>query len=389
MDEYHIKGNEIMEYEAVTRSGQICSLEIKNRISLSPMEKNWCDRLGNPGQNYVDYYALRARHGVGSMNFEVTYIDARSRGNLFQLGLWSDDNIPGHSRLNKAVQAHGCRTVAELNHGGRNANTHRTGLQPVGPSNNPFPMVGGHELHALSVDEIRDVVASYRAGARRAAEAGYDMISIHGAYGYLITNFLSLIHNTRTDDYGGSDENRWWFLIEVHQAMREEVGSGMLIGVRLSTREEIEGGYDVDYTIRLIRHLETLELDFVDISTGLYESIETLIQPMAVEQGCLMPLAHQVKQAVSIPVIGAGRVNDIAKANAIVAQGDSDYVHMGRAFHADPEILSKSLASRRDEIVSCIACNKCCMELFVNKPSVCTVNPVAGKERALTSAAHA
>ncbi len=379
-----------MEYEAVTQSGQIGSLEIKNRISLSPMEKNWCDRLGNPGQNYVDYYELRAKHGVGSMNFEATYIDARGRGNLHQLGLWSDENIPGHSRLNKAVQAYGCRTVAELNHGGRNANTHRTGLQPVGPSNNPFPMVGGHELHALTVDEIRDVVDGFRAGARRAAEAGYDMISIHGAHGYLITNFLSLIHNARTDEYGGSDENRWRFLIEVYQAMRDEVGSGMPIGVRLSAREEIQGGYDVEYTIRLIRKLEGLGLDFVDISTGLYESIETLIQPMDVEQGCLMPLARQVKQAVSIPVVGAGRVNDIAKANAIVAQGDCDYVHMGRAFHADPEILSKSLGGRRDEIVSCIACNKCCMELFVNKPSVCTVNPVAGKERALalTPAAH-
>ncbi|MEM6461072.1 MAG: NAD(P)/FAD-dependent oxidoreductase [Pseudomonadota bacterium] len=370
-----------MGYEHINRPGEIGSLEIKNRISLSPMEKNWCDRLGNPEQNYVDYYELRARHGVGSMNFEATYVDARGRGNLYQLGLWCDDNIPAHKRLNEAVQAHGCRTSAELNHGGRNCNTHRTGLQPVGPSNSPFAMVGGHELHALTVAEIADVIDGYRQGARRAAEAGYDMITIHGAHGYLITNFLSYANNTRTDIYGGSDENRWRFLIEVYQAMRDEVGSEMPIGVRLSAQEEMEGGYEIDYAIRLITRLETLGLDFVDISTGRYENIETLIQPMDLLSGVLMPLARQVKDAVGIPVFSAGRVDDIADADAIVESGDCDFVHMGRAFHADPEILSKTLSRRQDEVVSCIACNKCCMQLFMNKPSVCTVNPAAGRER--------
>ncbi len=370
-----------MAYEAITQPGQIGSLEIRNRVSLSPMEKNWCDRLGNPGQNYIDYYALRAEHGVGTMNFEATYIDARGRGNLFQLGLWSDDNIPAHQALNAAVQAHGCRTSAELNHGGRNANTHRTGLQPVGPSNLPFPMVGGHELHALTTDEIADVVKSFAAGARRAAEAGYDMITIHGAHGYLITGFLSYVSNLRSDQYGGSDENRWRFLIEIYQAMRSEVGKDMPIGVRLSAREGLDGGYEVDYIVRLVRHLETLGLDFADISTGRYENIESLIQPMDMVPGVLMPLARQVKEGVNIPVIGAGRVDDIAGADAMVAGGNCDFIHMGRAFHADPEILSKSLARRQDEVISCIACNKCCMELFVNKPSVCTVNPAAGRER--------
>ena len=373
-----------MDYEHVTRPGQIGSLETKNRISLSPMEKNWCDRLGNPGQNYIDYYAERAKHGVGSMNFEATYIDARGRGNLFQLGLWCDDNIPAHKRLNQAIHAFGCRTSAELNHGGRNSNTHRTGLQPVGPSNSPFPMVGGHELHALTIDEIADVVDSYRRGARRAAEAGYDMITIHGAHGYLVTNFLSYLNNTRTDAYGGSDENRWRFLTEIYQAMRDEVGSAMPIGVRLSAQEEMEGGYEIDYIIRLIKQLETLGLDFGDISTGRYENIETLIQPMDTHSGVLMPLARQVKEAVGIPVFCAGRVDAIGDADAILARGDCDFVHMGRAFHADPEILSKSLSSREDEIVNCIACNKCCMQLFMNKPSVCTVNPAAGQERLAT-----
>ncbi|MEM7442392.1 MAG: NAD(P)/FAD-dependent oxidoreductase [Pseudomonadota bacterium] len=370
-----------MAYESITSPGQLGKLEIPNRITLSPMEKNWCDRLGNPGQNYIDYYALRAKHGVGSMNFEATYIDPRGRGNLFQLGLWSDDNIPAHKRLVDAVKAHGARTAAELNHGGRNSNTHRTGLQPLGPSNHPLDMVGGHELYAPSQDEIEEIIGRYRDGARRAAEAGYDMITIHGAHGYLVSNFLSYVYNTRTDGYGGSDENRWRFATEIYQAMREEVGNDMPIGIRVSAQEEIEGGYKVDFAIRLANHLAALGLDYVDVSTGLYESIETLIQPMDVPQGCLLPLARQFKEEVSIPVIGAGRINDIDLAEQAISSGDCDFVHMGRAFHADPEILSKSLAGRRDEVVGCIACNKCCMQLFVNLPSVCTVNLDAGRER--------
>ena len=370
-----------MAYDSITAPGRLGRLEVRNRISLPPMEKNWCDRLGTPTQRYIDYYAKRAEHGVGMMNFEATYIDARGRGNLFQLGLWHDDNIPGHRRLNKAVQAFGCRTLAELNHGGRNSNTHRTGLQPVGPSNCPSAIVGGHQLRELTVEDIRGIVQTFREGARRAVAAGYDMINIHGAHGYLITSFLSHLYNQRRDEYGGSEENRWRFLIEIYQAIREEVGPDMPVGVRLSAEEDVEGGYKIDATIRLVRHLSFLGLDFVDVSTGLYESLETLIQPMDMREGCLLPLARQIREAVSIPVISAGRINDIDMAERAVSAGDCDYVQMGRAFHADPEILSKTLDGRKDETIGCIACNKCCAELFVNRPSVCTVNVDAGRER--------
>ncbi len=370
-----------MTFEHVSSPGRLGKLEIKNRITLPPMEKNWCDRLGNPTQRYVDYYAERARHGVGMMNFEATYVDARGRGNLFQLGLWHDDNVPAHRKLNEAVQAYGCRTSAELNHGGRNSNTHRTGLQPVGPSNCPSAIVGGHELRELSVEEIGAVVRSFRDGARRAAEAGYDTITVHGAHGYLIASFLSHVYNRRTDRYGGSEENRWRFLVEVYEAIRAEVGSGMPVGLRLSAEEGVEGGYSAEDAVRLVRHLETLGLDFVDVSTGLYESLETLIQPMDMPEGCLLPLARRFKRAVSVPVLGAGRITDMETAERALRDGDCDFVHMGRAFHADAEILAKALQGRSDETVGCVACNKCCHELFVNRPSVCSVNVDAGRER--------
>lgn len=371
-----------MAYESIAEPGRIGGLEVKNRIALPPMEKNWCDRLGNPTRRFIDYYAERARRGVGMINFEATYVDARGRGNLFQLGLWHDDNIDAHRRLNDAVREHGCRTASELNHGGRNCNTHRTGLQPVGPSNQPLDMVGGHQLKELSVDDIAAVVRSFRDGASRAKAAGYDMITIHGAHGYLITSFLSHLSNQRTDRYGGSDENRWRFAIEVYEAIREEVGGGMPVGIRISAEEDVEGGYRIESTIGLVKRLESLGLDYVDVSTGLYESIETLIQPMDMEQGCLLPHSKRFKSEVSIPVLAAGRIDTIDVAEAAVSRGDCDFAQMGRAFHADAELLEKTLGDRKDEVVRCIACNKCCMELFVNKPSVCTVNVDAGREGA-------
>lgn len=370
-------------YSHVVQPGKIGKLAVKNRISLSPMEKNWGDRLGNPTQIYIDYLEERARHGVGMMNIEATYVDPRGRGNLYQLGLWDDANIAAHKRMNEAIHTFGCLTAAELNHGGRNANMHRTGLQPIGPSNIPSEIVGGHALKEPTVAEIAEIVGKYRAGARRAMAAGYDIITIHGAHGYLITNFLSPKYNQRTDQYGGSDENRARFAIEIYNAIRGEVGNDVPVGIRISATEDIEGGITVEQSIDLINRLEKLGLDFVDVSAGIYESLEILIQPMDQPQGCLLPFARRMRQHVKVPVIAAGRINDIDLAERALSDGDTDFVHMGRAFHADPEILAKTLRGDKDDVIGCIACNKCCAQLFTDQRSVCTVNPRAGRERSL------
>ena len=376
-------------YERISAPGKIGKLSIKNRISLSPMEKNWGDRHGNPSQAFIDYLVERAKGGVGMMNIEATYVDARGRGNLFQLGLWDDSNIAWHKRLNDAVHEFGTRTSAELNHGGRNSATARTGLQPVAPTSIPNEIVGSWIPKELNVAEIAEIIEKFAQGARRAIAAGYDMITIHGAHGYLITSFLSPKHNLRTDEYGGgvipggNAEGRWRFPREVYKAIRREVGPNVPIGFRISASENIDGGLTEEQSANFIRYMETLDLDFVDVSTGIYENIETLIQPMDFRQGCLLPLARAMRQKVKIPVIAAGRINQIQIAEQALANGDADFVHMGRAFHADPEILAKTLRGNEEDIVGCIACNKCCAVLFVNQRSVCTVNPAAGRERAM------
>jgi len=374
---------EEMGYERITAPGRLGSRAVKNRITLAPMEKNWCDRLGNPTQVYIDYYVERAKGGVGMMNFEATYVDPRGRGNLFQLGLWDDTNIKSHRRLNDAIHEFGALSSTELNHGGRNSATPRTGLQPVAPSAIPNEIVGGQMPKELTSAEIAGIVRQFAEGARRALAAGYDIITIHGAHGYLITSFLSPKFNQRTDEYGGSEEKRWRFPREVYDAIRKVVGPDFPVGMRISVTENVEGGSTLEQSVRFVQHMERAGLAFVDVSVGTYESIETLIQPMDIEQGCLLPYAKAVRDNVKIPVIAAGRINNMDLAERALAEGSADFVHMSRAFHADPEILEKTLSGRKDEVISCIACNKCCAELFVNKRSVCTVNPAAGREEAL------
>ncbi|MCR9136563.1 MAG: FAD-dependent oxidoreductase [Alphaproteobacteria bacterium] len=370
-------------YDHVSAPGQIGNLTIRNRVSMSPMERNWADRLGNPTQAYIDYLVERAKGGVGLMGVESTYIDARGRGNMFQLGLWHDSNIDWHKKLNDAVKPHGVRTQAEINHGGRNCSIPRTGLQPVAPSQIPNDIVGANVLKELKADGISEIVERFADGARRAIAAGYDMITIHGAHGYLITSFLSPKYNQRDDDYGGSEENRWRFPRRVFEAIRQEVGGDVPVGIRISAIEDVEGGMTIEQSANFINHLSELGLDYVDVSAGIYESLETVIQPMDLQQGCLLPHARAIREKVSIPVIAAGRINDIDIAERAVSSGDADFVHMGRAFHADPEIYAKTVNGNKDKVIGCIACNQCCAVLFVNERSVCTVNPAAGRERSM------
>ncbi len=371
------------KFERISQPGSIGGLTVKNRVSMSPMERNWGDRIGNPTRAYIDYLVERAKADVGLMAIEATYIDPRGRGNVFQLGLWHDSNVEWHRKLNDAVHPYGVLTQAEINHGGRNSAAAKTGLQPVAPSPIPNDIVGGQIPHELSQEEISEIVSRFAAGARRAVAAGYDMITIHGAHGYLITNFLSPKFNRREDEYGGTEENRWRFPRRVYESIRQELGGDVPVGIRISASEDVEGGISVENSIKFINYLSDLGLDYVDVSAGIYESLETVIQPMDLETGCLLPYARAIKRNVSIPVIAAGRINNINIAERALADGDADFVHMGRAFHADPEIYSKSISGREDDIVGCIGCNHCCAVLFLNERSVCTVNPSAGRERSM------
>lgn len=371
------------QFKKLLEPGYIKNLKIKNRVSMAPMEKQWGDRLGNVTQFYIDYMVERAKNDVAMITMESTFIDPVGRGNIYQLGLWDDSNIPSHRRLTDALHKYGTVAVTELQHAGRNAATYKTGFQPVAPSPIPCEISGGYMPRELSLDDIKEFIAKYAAAARRAKEAGYDMVTLHGAHGYILNSFLSPFSNKRTDEYGGSTENRWRFGTEVYQAIRAVLGDDFPMGYRVTADEFVDGGLTLKDTSAFMKRLEELGLDYVDVSSGIYESAQMIIHTMDFPLGGLLPYAAGMKEVLDIPVIATGRINDMNFAEQILERNEADYVHMVRALHADPEILIKSQKGELDDICMCMACNKCIDLMFGDQRVRCTVNPAAGRERAM------
>ena len=365
----------------VLEPGLIKNIQIKNRVSMAPMERGYGNMDGSVTQRYIDYMVERAKHDVGMITVESTYVDPRGRGRLYQLGLYDDILIPSHKRLTDAVHRYGVKIVAELQHSGRETSATVTGLQPVGPSAVPCIPSGGDLPRELTRDEIEDLIQKFADAAGRAKEAGYDMVSLHGAHGYIINAFASPYSNNRTDEYGGSPEKRMRFPLEVYEVVRKVVGHDFPVGYRLSADEFIDGGLTLDDTKEIARVLEQAGVDFIDVSAGIYESVEMISAPMDMPLGYLVFLSAAIKEEINIPVIATGRINDMVLAESILEKNQADFVHMVRAFHADPEILAKSLKNQMDDVCMCMGCLKCADEMVMHQPTICTVNPAAGRER--------
>ncbi len=361
--------------------GVIKNVRLKNRISMAPMERCYANMDGSVAQRYIDYLAERAKNGVGMINVESTHIDPVGRGRVYQLGLQNDSVIPSHKRMTDAVHKYGAKIVAEIQHAGRQTTATVSSFQPVGPSPVPCVPSGGDLPRELTVPEIKEIVRKFADAARRAKTAGYDMVTIHGAHGYIINAFLSPYSNRRTDEYGGSLEKRMKFPLEIYHAIRAVVGNDYPVGYRMSADEFIDGGLTLDDTKIFAKKLEEVGVDFIDVSAAIYESTPMICAPMDMPIGYLTYLAAAMKETVKVPVIATGRINDMVFAESILENNQADYVHMVRAFHADSEILVKTQKGQMDDICMCMACNKCVDVMLGHIPTICTVNPAAGRER--------
>jgi len=206
-------------------------------------------------------------------------------------------------------------------------------------------------------------------------------VEIHGAHGYLITQFLAKNSNLRQDDYGGSFENRIRFLIEIIKDIRTKVGGRYPVGIRINGEDYVKGGWTIEDTKRLAPILEGLGIDWLHISAGVYGSMPVTIPSMYSAHACFVYLAEEVKRTVSIPVIAVGRIKDPVLADRIIGQGRADMVAMGRAFLADPEFPKKACEGRLAEIRPCIGCCKGCIErALALEEGTCVVNPEVGRE---------
>jgi len=370
-----------MNFPHLFQPGRVGRMEVRNRIIGSPMERNYCTVDGRVTQRYIDFLEARAEGGVGMMYTEATYVDARGRARAFQMGLHNDDLIPPLARLVKAVHRHDGRVGPELVYGGRVVNPEVSGLESRAPSAVAWP-AGATPPRPLTRDEIGEIISRFADAASRAAEANCDFVGIHGAHGYLLSQFMSPYCNQREDEYGGSLEGRMRFPIEIVRAVRQQIGTELPIVFRISGDEFQKGGLTLADVCTIAPRLQEAGVDLIDVSAGMYETAWMITQPMEIKQGVLAPLAREVRKHVSVPVSVSGRINDPSVAENLLASGTSDFVTLGRALHADPEFPNKARTGRTAEICTCIACNQGCSDTHARGlPIVCLVNTTAGHER--------
>ncbi|HXV11434.1 MAG TPA: NADH:flavin oxidoreductase/NADH oxidase [Burkholderiales bacterium] len=319
------------------------SVTARNRIMVSPMcQYSAVD--GVPDDWHLQHLGCRAVGGAGIVFTEMTNVEARGRISPGCLGLWNDAQRDAFARIVRFVKGQGAVSGIQLAHAGRKASTAAPwdGGKPLAPGKGGWPIVGPSAIafgegYAVpqEMDEktIADTVALFAASARRAREAGFDVIELHGAHGYLISTFLSPITNRRTDRYGGSFENRIRFLLEVVDAVRSEWPDEKPLFVRVSSTDRMEGGWDLDSTVRLAQVLKSGgKVDLIDCSSGNVDPR----QKVDVFPGYQVPFAAAVRSRAGIATGAIGLISSPEMAEQIVASGQADIVVMARAFLNDP-----------------------------------------------------
>ena len=369
----------------------IGTMEVKDRIVMPAMTTVFANENGAVTERLINYYAERARGGVGLIVTDATCIDypVGKIAHATQLRIDYDRFIPRLNDLVKSVHHYGAKIALQLHHAGRQTRLEYTeGKQPVSASE-VYDPVFNIQPRSLRISEVEDLIEKFGEGARRAKTAGFNAVEIHAAHGYLIQQFLSAYTNRRTDKYGGGLDRRMTFALEILRRVREKVGYDFSIIFRLSAEEHVEGGLTINDTKVIAQKLEKAGVDALHISSGMDETPPEhgAVPPMAVPRGCFVHYAATIKKLVDVPIITVGRINDPLLAENILQEGKADLVAMGRALIADPELPRKASEERLDDIRKCIACNRCTMRIGTGLPLGCAINAAVGEEKErLTSA---
>lgn len=377
-------------YRKLFQPLQIAGMRVPNRIAMTAMGNHLAEPNGMVSDADIAFYAARARGGVGLIITECACVDFVSgKGNLRQLAVDDDKYIPGLKRLADAVHVYGTALCVQIYHPGRQGIAAANGVETMAAPSVTECQCVHQPTHAMTIEEIREMVQRFAMGAYRLKQAGVDAVEFHGAHGYLIGEFLSPYTNHRTDAYGGSFENRMRFLDEIIVEARRLCGDFPML-VRYSVDEHMDyvgkpgEGLRLTDGIEIARHLEKMGVDALDISSGIYETMNTAWEPVGFDEGWKIEGPAAVKQAVSIPVIGVSVIREPAYAEQILAQGKVDMIGSARAFLADPQWGEKAREGRDGEIRKCICCLYCMETLMAadmgSVPMGCSINFEACRE---------
>jgi len=389
-----------MSYESLFQPIKIGHVEIKNRIAMAPMNINF-NREGYISEQHMAYFAARAKGGTGLIITEAirSSEDGFNRTFYDNPCLWKPAHQKPLTELAETVHYFGAKLFIQMNIGpGPQGSSKKMGLQPRAASAGSYtipeenlpkamvPMLRKGEVYIsyqsepyreMTVDEIHAETEQFAKSCKMAFVSGVDGVEIHAAHGYLIHSFLSPRYNKRTDQYGGSLENRMRFLIEIIQAIRQLVGDKPVIGVRTSSDEHMPDGLTVDDVKAIIKECEKEGLNFYHLSGGSYEAMQYLFPD---EDGTELEDAKALKSVLNIPIL-VSSVHDPDMADRAIREGTCDIIAHGRPLIADPEWANKVKEGRANEIVKCKRDLICLMRLFQGLTGRCTVNPNFGREK--------
>ena len=368
---------------------KIRSLSLPNRLVMPPMGTALGNFDSTVSEANLAYIKRRAQSGVGLIITEITAVHPSGLVSPLSLGVWEDQFIPGLAKMADTIHAQGAKAALQLHHSGRENYFLLKQKKSIGPSAIPSFVYGFLGTpREMTLAEIEETIIAFGAGAKRAKAAGFDMVELHGAHGYLLMQFLSAHSNQRTDQYGGDFKSRARFMIECVQEVRRQVGSDFPVSIRISGEECIKDGYTIGDMQTVIPALVTAGADVIDVSFGTHGNQDVNIDtpnasaPVEYAQGFKSYLARKVKEVTTVPVISVGRYTDPFVMDDVIACGDADMIAVARQHLADPDFLKNAQAGHPEDTLECLACNQGCIERLAleAQPVRCAINPQTGQE---------
>lgn len=417
-----------MSYDMLFSPMKIGNVEIKNRIVMAPMCMGFGQYNGCATETMMDYYEERAKGGVGLIFTEITRInDITGASSFGQLGMSHDYQIPALREMADRIHKHNCKIMVELHHPGRQNLSLMIGTVPicnigsklmgnlytkiltqavipqgkklqdkhivprtVAPSKCERSKMSDSVNRELSVNEIKRIICQFIEGAVRVKKAGCDGVELHAAHGYLIQQFLSPNTNKRTDQYGGSLENRMRFLLEIIDGIRSNCGKDFPIVVRLTVDEMYSEigqngkGYNLEEGIKMAKILNDKGIDAIDVSSAAYDTFNYWLEPTTFTPGWRKYLASEVRKVVDIPVIAANLIRSPKQAEMQLEEGTQDFISLGRPLIADPHWPNKVKSGNENLIKRCVCCLYCFESMMKGAYKYthgnCSVNPFVGRE---------
>lgn len=372
-----------MNYDSLFTPFKIGNCEIKNRIVMSAMGTLMSNRDGTFSEDEIAYFEARAKGGTGMIIIGQGYLNADLGQGV--LGHYWDHYhiVPSARALTNRCKAYGCKVFTQLSCGtGRNANELH-GKPPYSSSENTWVWDPNVKCHALTIDEIREIMKQWEYSAGLVRDAGFDGIEVHAHIGYLIDQFLSPLWNHRTDEYGGTPEKNVRFATDIVDAIHRGAGKDFPVIFRLSLDHRIPGGRTLEDSKTILKVLAEHGVDAFDIDAGCYETIKYVYPPMYMGEASMEYVCKSAREATDKPLLNAGSHTPESAVN-LIESGDADFVIFGRQLIADPDIGSKLLNAHPEDVRPCMRCNEECIGRILRYRSKlsCAVNPAAGDENA-------